>query len=70
MNDQLIKEPTCVTWVGKTEIAEHFKCSVRHVNNLMQRRVLPYTKIGRFVRFNVQACDEAMKRIGTKSIFD
>jgi hypothetical protein len=56
-------------WVNKAEIALHFKCSIRHVNELMHRRILPFVKIGRFVRFDVAACDQAMKNFQTRSLF-
>jgi hypothetical protein len=57
-------------WANKVEIARHFKCSPRHVNKLMRHRVLPFVKIGRFVRFDVVACDQAMKHYQTKSVLD
>jgi excisionase family DNA binding protein len=56
-------------WANKGEIARHFKCSARHINKLMRRRILPFVKIGRFVRFDVAACDQAMKSYQTKSLF-
>ena len=61
----------CLTtrWANKAEIAQHFKCSTRHLNKLMRRRILPFVKIGRFVRFDVSACDQAMKIYQTKSLF-
>lgn len=58
-----------IEWLTKTEIAKHLKCSIRHINNLMCRRVLPFVKLGRFVRFDRAACDLAMKKIQTKSLF-
>jgi hypothetical protein len=35
----------------------------------MSRRILPFVKIGRFVRFDLAACDQAMKNYQTKSLF-
>jgi hypothetical protein len=61
--------PTGIQWLNKLEIARHFKCSIRHVNKLMSRRILPFVKIGRFVRFDLAACDQAMKNYQTKSLF-
>jgi hypothetical protein len=58
-----------VEWLNKHEIALHFKCSVRHINELMNRRILPFLKIRRFVRFDLAACDEAMKKYQTNSLF-
>lgn len=57
-----------IEWLTKTGIAKHLKCSIRHINNLMSRRVLPFVKLGRFVRFDMAACDLAMKKIQTKSV--
>jgi len=61
--------PTGIQWINKAEIAHHFRCSIRHVNKLMNRRILPFVKIGRFVRFDLAACDHAMKNYQTKSLF-
>jgi excisionase family DNA binding protein len=57
-----------IEWRTKRQIARHLKCSVRHINKLMKRRVLPFLKMGRFVRFDVAACDLALKRIEVKSV--
>ena len=59
-----------IQWANKAGIAQHFKCSTRHINKLMRRRILPFVKIGRFVRFDIAACDQAMKTYQTKSLFD
>lgn len=57
-----------IEWLTKREMAKHFKCSERHINNLMKRRVLPYVKMGRFVRFDLAACDLSVKTIQVKSV--
>lgn len=49
------------TWRDKAGIAAHFGVSVRHVTNLQRRRVFPHVKLGRTVRFDVRACEEAAK---------
>jgi len=54
-------------WKDKEGIAAHFGVSVRHVTNLQRRRILPYVKFGRTVRFDVRACDEAAKAREIKS---
>jgi len=69
MQNEDNNKPLPVDWVNKSDIARHFKCSVRHVNELMNRRILPFLKIGRFVRFDLAACDEAMKKYQTDSLF-
>lgn len=54
-------------WRKKSEIAEYYQCNIRTVTNLMRRRILPFVKIGRFVRFHVEDCDEAMQKYQRKS---
>ena len=61
MQSPLQPEPVKL-WKTKKEIATHFSCHVRTITNFMRRRILPYTKIGRFVRFDQDACDQAMTR--------
>jgi len=49
-------------WVGKKELAEHFRISVRTTNNWMKGGLLPYIRIGRSVRFKLSEADETMNR--------
>lgn len=49
-------------WVGKKEVAEHFKISVRTVDNWMKRRLLPYIRTGRNVRFKLSEAEETINR--------
>jgi excisionase family DNA binding protein len=58
------------TWKTKREISLHLRCSVRTVTNLMKRRILPFVKIGKIVRFDTAACDTAMEKLQSRSIFD
>ena len=60
--------PDTTDWRNKGEIARHYCCSVRHINSLMNRRVLPFLKLGRFVRFDIAACDRAMSRYQTRPL--
>ncbi len=57
-------------WKTKREIAAHFKCSVRTITSLMRRRILPYVKNGRFLRFDTADCDRAMEAFRSKTMFD
>ena len=57
-------------WKTKREIAAHFKCSVRTITSLMRRRILPYVKNGRFLRFDTADCDRAMGAFRSQSMFD
>ena len=47
-------------WVTKKEIAEHLKCCPRTINNLMSRRILPYRRVGKLLRFELGECDRAI----------
>ena len=49
-------------WVGKMEVARHFKISCRTVDNWMSNGSLPYIRIGRNVRFKLSEADEALNR--------
>lgn len=69
MEEKAFSDSEAVQWLTKPEIARHFKCSVRHINELMRRHILPYLKIGRFVRFDLAACDQAVKAYHNDSIF-
>jgi len=57
-------------WVTREGIAQHFGFSVRTVANLQKRRVLPYVKVGRLVRFNINRCEQALIQFESQSIFD
>ncbi len=56
------------TWLDRKGLAAHLKLSLRTIDNLRRRRVLPYVKIGRTVRFDLQACREALQKFEVKSI--
>jgi len=57
-------------WKTKREIACHFKCNIRTVTKLMKRRILPFIKTGRFVRLDLGACDQAIEKYRSKSLFE
>jgi hypothetical protein len=54
-------------WRKKAQMAEYYDCDLKTISNLMRRRILPFVKIGRFVRFNLPECDRAMERYKRKS---
>jgi hypothetical protein len=58
----LLNESPASPWRKKSEIAEYYNCDIRTITNFMRRHILPYVKIGRFVRFNIHECDEAMAK--------
>jgi hypothetical protein len=55
-------------WKKKDDIASYYACDIRTITNLMRRRILPFVKIGRIVRFDVQACDEAMRKYQRRTV--
>lgn len=57
-------------WRTKREIARHFQCHVRTITKYMKRRILPFVKIGRFVRLDLELCDLAMEKYTHRSIFE
>lgn len=61
--------PTEPVWMTKSQLATHLRCSPRTINNLMRRRVLPYVKLGRLVRFDRTRCDVAMMAFCRRSSF-
>lgn len=58
------------SWKTKREIACHLKCNIRTVTKLMKRRILPFVKIGRIVRLDLDECDRAMEKYKSKSLFE
>ena len=57
-------------WKTKCEMAEYYKCHLRTITNLMQRGILPYRKIGRFVRLDPVECDCAMDKFKHRGLLD
>jgi excisionase family DNA binding protein len=49
-------------WVNKKDVAQHFKISVRTVENWMKRGLLPYIRTGKNVRFKLSEADETVNR--------
>ena len=54
-------------WRNKKQLADHYGCSIRTIENLMRERVLSFVKIRRFIRFNVVECDKAMEKYKQRS---
>ena len=55
------------TWATKKQLANHFQCCPRTINNLMSRRILPFRKVGKFLRFDTAECDAAMDAFKVRS---
>jgi len=54
----------------KREIAAHYQCNIRTITKFMKRKILPFEKEGRRVRFDLAACDRAMAKYRSKTLFD
>jgi len=54
-------------WRNKKQLADHYGCSIRTIENLMRGRVLPFVNIRRFIRFHVVECDKAMEKYKQRS---
>ena len=61
-------EPDNNEWLLKQEVAAYYKCNIRTITNLMRRRILPYIKVGRLVRFNRTECDLAISKYKRRSV--
>ena len=57
-------------WITKKALAARLSCSQRHINNLMRRGVLPFTKVRGFLRFDPDQCDAAFNHYCTRSILE
>jgi hypothetical protein len=55
-------------WKTKIQIAVHCRISERTITNLMRQRILPFVKLGRLVRFDLDECDCALDQFRIKSI--
>jgi excisionase family DNA binding protein len=55
-------------WRDKKGIAAYLKCSIRHITNLMLRRKIPYSKLGRIVRFKISEVEAALKATQVKCV--
>jgi hypothetical protein len=57
-------------WKTKRDMAAYYKCHLRTITNLMRRGILPYRKIGRFVRLDPVECDRAMDKFKHRGLLD
>ncbi|MEI7821772.1 MAG: helix-turn-helix domain-containing protein [Verrucomicrobiota bacterium] len=46
-----------MSFARKSEIAQRYRTSTRSVEQWMKNRGMPYRKIGRQVRFEIEECD-------------
>ena len=54
--------------ITKKEVAIGLQSSLRHVDNLMSQKKIPYIRLGRSVRFRWSDIEKALERFTVKSI--
>jgi hypothetical protein len=54
-------------WFNKKQIALRYNIGERTVTDWMKRRILPFVKVGRVVRFHLPECELAVKKYQVKS---
>lgn len=55
-------------WADIEGIKRRYGICRRSVQNLMRRRILPHVRVGRILRFDVAACDAALKQFEIQNI--
>ena len=67
---QIVKTGSSITsdYTDRNGIANHLKVSPRHIQNLQRRRIIPYNKLGRCIRFRISEVEAALKACEVKSI--
>ncbi len=56
--------------VTEKELAENYiKCSERHLINMRNKRILPFIKLGRSVRYDLHAVEKALEKLVVKEVF-
>jgi excisionase family DNA binding protein len=48
--------------------AEALNCSLRHLAKLKARRVIPYVKLGKSLRFDPEAVQRAIEKLSVREI--
>ena len=49
-------------WVTKPVIARHCSLSLRSIDNAVARRMIPFAKFGKAIRFRIADVDRALER--------
>ena len=62
-NDTPSKASQIEALLTEQDVAAVLSVSIRHVRNLRQRRLLPWVKLGRSVRFTVPAVRAALEKL-------
>ena len=52
----------------ENEQAEQLRCSIRHLINLRNKRLIPYIKLGKSVRYDPNAVQRALEKLTVKEL--
>ena len=55
-------------YLTEPEQAKLLKCCTRHLLGLRQKRLIPYLKLGRSVRYDPEAVARAMEKLTVKEL--
>ena len=56
------------TLISPKEQAGRLRCSLRHLQNLKNRRLVPYIKLGRLVRYDPVAVQRAIEKLTVREL--
>jgi hypothetical protein len=65
--ENVLNQVTDSPWRDKQGIADYYRVSIRTINEWMRRKVIPFQKVDRTVRFNIHHCDTALMLFQVKS---
>jgi len=55
-------------WTDRNGLSDYLKVSVRHIQNQQRRRLIPYYRNGRCIRFRISEVEAALKLLEVKSV--
>lgn len=58
----MTRPDTSPRFVTKRALARHFECSIRTIDNWMAEGIIPYLKVGRLVRFRIDAVEASLDK--------
>ena len=54
--------------IKEKDVLELLQCSQRHLVNLRRKRLIPFIRLGRAVRYNPDAVSRAMEKLTVKEL--
>ena len=53
---------------ARNEQAEQLQCSIRHLINLRNKRLIPYVRLGKSIRYDPAAVQRALEKLTVKEL--